>query len=354
MDKTYIRKWFTVGGKRYSVYGKTEREAYTKMVAKQKELEEGIVPANGDMTLNEWADKCISTYKTRQTKETKQKYISRVNHCILQHIGKKKLKDIKPLDVQAVLAKQEGNSQYQINQVYQALRFLFRTAKQNELIVKDPTENLVKGSGAKSTRRSMTAEEEKAFLAVCGPERFRAFELMYYCGLRSSEAREAKGEDITEIDGYPVLHIRGTKTANADRNVPIPDNLFNEIKNTLEGSFIAPNERGGRHDDKSFQRAFNGLRRAMNIEMGAEVYRNKLIPPLPLAEDFVPYCLRHTYCTNLCRKKVDIRIAQYLMGHSDIRLTANIYTHADNSDVVEAAKILSKSSAVSSAVNSTI
>ena len=34
--------------------------------------------------------------------------------------------------------------------------------------------------------------------------------------------------------------------------------------------------------------------RAMNISMGCKTYRNALIPPYPLAADFVPYCLRHT------------------------------------------------------------
>ena len=70
------------------------------------------------------------------------------------------------------------------------------------------------------------------------------------------------------------------------------------------------------------------------------MYRNQLIAPYPLADDFVPYNLRHTYCTGLQKKGIDIRTAQYLMGHSDISLTANIYTHADNSTILEAAKLI--------------
>ena len=70
------------------------------------------------------------------------------------------------------------------------------------------------------------------------------------------------------------------------------------------------------------------------------MYRNQLIPPYPLADDFVPYDLRHTYCTDLQKKGIDIRTAQYLMGHSDISLTANIYTHADNSTILETAKLI--------------
>ena len=57
------------------------------------------------------------------------------------------------------------------------------------------------------------------------------------------------------------------------------------------------------------------------------MYRNQLIPPYPFGDDLSTYSLRHTYCTNLQKKGVDIRTAQYLMGHSDIKMTANIYTH---------------------------
>ena len=355
----YIRKTFTFEGKRYTVRGKTEKEAIMKMANKQRDLQEGKVVVSGDMTVRDWTEKCIATYKTGQNEETRKRYEYRMNHCILEHIGSRTLKSIKPIDVQTVLSYQNGNSQYQINQVYQGLRFIFRTAKENKLILEDPTEALYKmRSGTKEERRSLTPEEEEVFLSVCDNERFLAFQLMYYLGLRSSEAREAMGKDITTLkDGdkeYNVFHVRGTKTANADRNVPIPDELYQKIKNTPKSSYIAPNEAGKKHDEKSFQRAFNFLRREMNIAMGCEVYRNKLMPPYPLANDIVPYCLRHTYCTNLCRKKVDIRIAQYLMGHSDIRLTANIYTHVDNSDVIEAAQLIAKSVTPSGTPNTAI
>lgn len=59
--------------------------------------------------------------------------------------------------------------------------------------------------------------------------------------------------------------------------------------------------------------------------MGAKVYRNQIIESV-VAEDLVPYCLRHTYCTDLQRAGVPLNVAKYLMGHSDISLTANIYT----------------------------
>ena len=165
---------------------------------------------------------------------------------------------------------------------------------------------------------------------------------MYYCGCRPSEAREVMGKDISFINNQPVLHIRGTKTDNADRVVPIPEVLFEKIKDTAPDNYVGTNIYGEKLSQSSYDKLCRKLYREMNISMGCKVYRSQLVPPYPLAEDFVPYCLRHTYCTDLQKKGVDIRIAQYLMGHADIKMTANIYTHIDENTVLNVADKLNK------------
>lgn len=54
--------------------------------------------------------------------------------------------------------------------------------------------------------------------------------------------------------------------------------------------------------------------------------KQKLIPGNP-AEDLEPYLLRHTFCTNCQAAGVPLNVAKELMGHSDISVTAKIYTH---------------------------
>ena len=39
------------------------------------------------------------------------------------------------------------------------------------------------------------------------------------------------------------------------------------------------------------------------------------------------YDLRHSYCSMLYDAGVDVKTAQYLMGHSDLEVTLKIYTH---------------------------
>lgn len=340
-------KSFTFDGKRYKVRGDSEKDVIIKMANKIRDLEEGKVVVSNTMKVREWAAKAVETYKTNQAEITQKKYIQRMNHCILEHIGDMQLKQVKPLHCQNVLNLQAGNSKRQINEVHQTLNFIFKTAVSNELILKNPAEKITKPAGTKTCRRSITDNERYYLLKVCeSDDRFVLFLLMLYCGCRPSEACEAKGMDIKVLEGQPVLHVRGTKTEKSDRFVPIPNALYQKIKTTPKFGYIAPNQAGKKHDASSYRRITKSLYREMNITMGCRVYRNQLIPPLPLAEDFVPYDLRHTYCTDLQKKKIDLRTAQYLMGHSDISLTANIYTHADNSTILEAAKLINSAAGV--------
>lgn len=40
-----------------------------------------------------------------------------------------------------------------------------------------------------------------------------------------------------------------------------------------------------------------------------------------------PHVCRHTYCSNMAKKGISAKTLQYLMGHSDIGVTMNVYTH---------------------------
>ena len=64
----------------------------------------------------------------------------------------------------------------------------------------------------------------------------------------------------------------------------------------------------------------NEIRRAM------KKYQ-KLHPDKPLPH-ITPHVLRHAFCTNAANAGMDIKTLQYVMGHSDVGVTLNVYTHA--------------------------
>lgn len=45
-----------------------------------------------------------------------------------------------------------------------------------------------------------------------------------------------------------------------------------------------------------------------------------------------PHMCRHTYCSNMAKSGINPKTLQYLMGHSDIAVTLNVYTHVGLED----------------------
>ena len=75
---------------------------------------------------------------------------------------------------------------------------------------------------------------------------------------------------------------------------------------------------------------------AQHIERGLRdvvVEYNKLHPDDPLPR-ITPHVMRHTFCTRLVKSGMDLKVVQYIMGHSDINVTMNIYTHVNMDWVV--------------------
>ena len=48
-----------------------------------------------------------------------------------------------------------------------------------------------------------------------------------------------------------------------------------------------------------------------------------------------PHVCRHTYCSNMAKAGMNPKTLQYLMGHSDISVTMNVYTHIGFDDAEE-------------------
>jgi len=340
LPKKYkVTKTFTFDGKRYYVHADSEAEAIRKMTRKQMELEQGLVTYDGNMLFSAWADTVISIYKVNVSDRTKYEMVIRLQKHVFPNIGSLPIGKIKPLQCQAILNQMEGMSKSYINKVFQDMRFIFEKAKENKMILENPASRITRPKGTALHRRSITDHERRHLLNVFKKDRcYILFLLMLYCGCRPAEAADVCFNDVQEKNGIPFLHIRGTKTINSDRWVPIPPDLYSMIGSGDPFSPIAKNAHGRHHSESSYKRMVARLKRDMNISMGCRTYRNQLIPPYPLADDFVPYCLRHTYCTDLQKAGVDIRTAQKLMGHADISTTANIYTHQDDETLIAAAE----------------
>ena len=338
MKKNRIQRTFTFQGKRYYVRGYTEKEVMKKMVEKQLALEKNLVVYDSNMLLKQWAEIAVRTYKKKLSDKAKYDMKKRIENHIIPELGKVPIGKIRPIQCQELINSKEGYSKEYINKITQDLKFLLDRAVENKMINENPAANIEKPKGHVTHRRSITAHEREHFLKVCYlDKRFLPFLFMLYCGCRPAEAVEIRFMDICLKEGRLFLHIRGTKTENSDRYVPVPPALSDVLPEGSPFDLLSVNQHNRPHTESSYKALVKALYRAINISMGCRVYRNQLIPPYPLAEDFVPYCLRHTYCTDLQKAGIDVRTAQKLMGHADISTTANIYSHSDDDILIAAA-----------------
>lgn len=329
----YIQKTFTHEGRRYYVCGKTEKEVYTKMANKKRDLEESRVILSPSTTLASWYDVYLNTYKVNCKEITLKNWKYKIEKQLISRLGQMPLQDIKPIHCQEIVNSLDGYSADYIKKIKQSMSAIFDKAVENRLILENPARYLVMPRGTKTTRRSVTDEERAYILEAVNLEyRYKFFEVMLYCGLRPSEVADLKGEDIKDS----MIQVRGTKTKNAHRKVPIPLHLSSEL-NLTPGEYVFKNRAGKKFDETGRRNLWKSFKRQLNIVAGCKVYRNELVPPYPIASDLVPYCLRHTFCTDLAKAGVDIRIAQRLMGHASITTTANIYTHIGDEDLRKAA-----------------
>lgn len=340
MSKKYAyQESFTFEGKRYYVKANSKRELAEKVALKKNDLESGTKRLKASrITVKEWADLCFEQYKTNVAPITLESQKGKVKKWILPEIGNMRIKDVKQLHIQKIMNNMQGKAQDTIRKVYQLASFIFDKAIQNNIINENPCKYVTIPKGGKTIRRAITDIEYHYVLQVAEEdERFVFYLFMLFCGCRPSEVANLRGMDVKKINGMNILHIEGTKTKNAVRDVPIPDYLMERIPKTEPFDYIFTNNNGKPLTRGNRERLCRAFKRALNIAMGCKIYRNELIPPFPLAPDFVPYCLRHTYCTNLQKQNIDIRTAQYLMGHADISMTANIYTHMTEETLMDVA-----------------
>ena len=369
-DYKYIRKYFTVDGISYEVYGKTEEEALEKKLRRIQELEAGRMDSN--KTVREWAEVWYREYVQPRpiTAKSKAMYKGVLDREIVPAVGKVKLRLVTPLRLQQILNRHAGESASGVGKLRMVIKALFHRAYLSRLIPFDPSEGLVLPQTTRNAHRSLTDGERAALIAVASRPTFDGKKnrsgcwlmLMLRCGLRPGETAALKKADV-DLKGR-TLHVRaalesGTgrekapKTAAGIRDVPIPEDLAPWLERQLKADaspwLFTQKDKKSPLSETVMRRRWETVKKYMDIELGAKTERVKLpgarrhsliITESVLAEDLDLYDLRHTYCTDLEIAGVPINVAKTLMGHADIATTANIYTHASTAVVAQARDLI--------------
>lgn len=153
-----------------------------------------------------------------------------------------------------------------------------------------------------------------------------------FCGLTIKDLDMEKR--IINIDHQLVrvgmkLYVQSTKTNAGTRKLPMTQEVFECFQAILEDRGTSKKEKmvdgyaGFLFLDKNelpevamhWEHRFNHMVNRYN-----EIYKVQM-------PNITPHVCRHTYCSNMARARMNPKTLQYLMGHSDIGVTMNTYTH---------------------------
>lgn len=365
----YVRKTFHYDGIKYEVCGKNEEDAIEKKLEKLRQLKEGRLDSS--ITVKRWANLWYTTYVEPRdiTAKSKSMYRGYLDRVIIPELGTMKLSKVTDIRLQQLLNARAGRSSSDVGKLRLVLRALFKQAAQSRIIPFDPAVGLKLPRTTVGSHRSLTAEERRALIAVANYPTFDGkpnrsgcwLMLMLRCGLRPGETAALRKRSVdlkrkviyvSEAKESGSADVKDPKTAAGIRTVPIPDDLLPWLEKQMaanDSSLLFTQKDGvSILSETSMRRRWETVKKYMDLELGAKWKKIKppgqrrhslVITESVIAEDLDLYDLRHTYCTDLQKAGVPLNIAKVLMGHKDIAVTANIYTHADE-ESIEVARTL--------------
>ena len=345
---TYVTKSLTIKlydgtTKRLKFYGKTEKEVEEKLTRAKIEYEMGVLVICSQTTFAKWAMEWLNTYIGKDNPVFKPHKGIITNH-LNPYIGEMRLCEIRPIHLQKCINHLDGMSKSLINKAKTVLENIIDKAVDNKLITENIAKKLEWPAGIDGSRRALTTWERQIFLRVL-PRHPKGllFALMYYCGLRPGEARALQWQKI-DMDNR-LLKIDQAIKNNSDkigppkskagyRTLRIPIALYDMLLDAPKTSlYVVPNEHGGFLSTTCYRRAWRSFKNLMLLKSGVPTYRNKIDPILSeqcSINEITPYYLRHTFATILAENNIPLKTAQYFLGHANISMTANIYTHVSD------------------------
>ncbi len=336
-----------------------------------KDFDSMIDPSQKGMLVMELVNKYLKT-KTGVKPNTMTNYNFVKNVLAKEDFSVKRIGDVKTSDAKLFLIKlqESGKGHSMIKSVRGVLRPAFQMAVDDDLLVKNPFGFEMAGVVVNDsvTREAISRMQMRKFLKFvhddnCYCKYYEVVFILFHTGMRISEFCGLTLADIDfenhlinidhQLIRTPdiVLHVQATKTSAGKRKLPMTKEVEDCFRAIVEDRDTGkPSSEDG---VVQMEKAVDGYRGFLFLDnaglplvaMHWEHQFNSIVnrynaiykEQMP---NITPHVCRHTYCSNMARKGMNPKTLQYLMGHSDISVTMNTYTHLGLEDAAEEMKRL--------------
>ena len=324
------------------------------------DLESQLDPMKRNITVNELVERYLST-KTGAKHSTVANYNFVKNILKKEEFSETKIVNIKTSDAKLFLIKMQsdGKGYSTVKSVRGVLRPAFQMAVDDDILNKNPFEFQLAGVVVNDshTRTAITREQMRQFLKFvhddnCYCKYYEVVYILFHTGMRISEFCGLTLKDIdlknriVNIDHQlqrtsdMQYVIESTKTNAGTRKLPITEEVAKCFQAIIEDREPQQREKmidgyaGFLFYDKNnnplvamhWEHRFNHMVQRYN-----DIYRIQI-------PNITPHVCRHTYCSNMAKSGMNPKTLQYLMGHSDIGVTLNTYTHLGLEDAEDELK----------------
>lgn len=351
--------WRDVYGEKHTKWfsAKTKKEVQTKITNFKADIEnseEYVENGKTSYTFEDFSEQWFKTFvKPRLKRGSSDRIKTTLEYQVCPYIGHKKMDEITLFDIQNMIntIMIKGLSYSTAKKAYEAVNACYRIYRINFKSSHNPCEGVQLPQNKKKKVSDITFFDEEQCKKICeesvrchsnGTPVYRlgnAIIVLMYTGLRIGELLALTWDDIdfdnkeltvnkncvtvkNEESGgkhYILLDQDSTKTDSGERMVPLCNKAIIALKEIqkINGNFkhVMCTKTGNRVSQRNINRLFHSVLTQTGIY--------ETLPPSGRGV----HSLRHTFATMLFKKDVAVKIVSVLLGHSDTKITENIYIH---------------------------
>lgn len=314
---------------------KTKKEAEVFVTETLNRKNKGYVtPTTNNILLKDFIWEWFNNYKSNTLGiNTKNNYLSRINHHIIPKLGNLKLSEITNITIQNFynsLINENKLAPASVKKIIETLNNCFKYAKKNKLIYNIPTD-IEKIKLEKPKIDYWDKNDVDFFLnEIQDTYLYTPVLISLLTGLRIGELCGLRWSDVDFNNAFITVNNQVIqdkinkklllsdvlKTSTSHRNISIPNVLIKHLKELREADIDSIN--GFIIKDRN-----NCMANPRNVSMEF----TKKVSKCKNLKQISFHSLRHTHATLLIFNGENIKVVSDRLGHKDISVTLNTYTH---------------------------